>query len=151
MSEQQLQEGEDSGLNEDEVLQYTQGLRKRFVDQITEDGGKLPTDPKEQYVFLTALGDMDRTALSNKKIGAKERNNAADRVAAVAIAKVLGRFDGGSPFIRDIIDGQPAHRTAPSLDGLSLPPITTVLGETEIGIASRDFDTFMGDMEGGKK
>lgn len=139
------------GMGDDDVLSFTQRHRKNLVDEITREG--LPKDKGDRIVLLTALGDMDRTALGNKKIGSKEKTSMADRMAALAIAKIAGQFGGQSPF-----EAQPgtaasvAPRRGPvTLKDDGLGELTLAPGETEVGVSDIGFDEFMSMMETTRK
>ena len=62
----------DTAISDDEVLDYTQVMRRKFVNEATVGGSKMPTDPKEAKVLLTALSDLDRAALGKKRIKSDE-------------------------------------------------------------------------------
>lgn len=128
---------------DDDIIARNQGIRRRLVDHLTE-GGKIPEDTKEKYVLLQALADGDRTAIQNKKIGSSEKQGAADRQAALIIAKMSKGFGTRSPFEREG-DAPTETRT---LDSSKIPDVTLVPGETEIGLPTDNFDSFMGRMEG---
>ena len=143
---------QDAPMTQDELLAYTQRMRHKLISAITGDGEKMPDDPKLQYVLLTALTDIDRQAVNLKKIGAQERSNEADRLAAAVITKMLTQLGPNHPFQRQILDGEVIETKAPPvLDLTGLPELKLVPGETEIGIESRDFGAFMETMEGVKK
>lgn len=138
-------------LTQDDQLQYTQRMRHRVVQKITNGGHAIPSEAKEVYALLTALDGMDRQSVNLKKIGAQERSNEADRLAAATIAKMNARLGGLHPFERPVIDGEFTEVKAPSLDTREMPALELAPGETDIGIESRNFDTFMQEMEGGEK
>lgn len=132
-------------VSDDEVLNYSQRLRRGLVDAMTENGTSFPEDTKDRYALLTALSDMDRTAIQNKKIGSVEREGAADRAAAVALAKVIQLAGGNNPFVGKTIHETP--REIPVLDESNLEELTMVPGETAIGISSETYTEFMSRME----
>lgn len=147
MSDQHLNFNDEAqGPSEDETLRFVQGVRRQLVEKATANG--IPDDQKERTILLTALSDMDRQALGVKKIGAKERSGAADRLAALTLAKMIqsgganGLLGGPEP-----IEGQ-LVRQVPTLDGVALPSLELLPGETEIGIATENYDAFMERMEG---
>lgn len=131
-------------MSDDDVLFYTQGVRKSLVHEMTKDG--LPAEKGDRMVLLAALGDMDRSALGNKKIGAKERAGQADRQAAMLIAAMTGQLGNKSPFEVAPASNQPLGR-APVLDESGLQELTLAPGETEIGLANVGFDEFMSKVE----
>lgn len=138
-------------MSDEEIVSYTQRTRKKLVDHITGCGNNLPTDKGEQMVLLAALGDMDRTALGKMKIGAKERQGAADSAAAALITKLFTTYGSTSPFEKKdgVIEGEVVK--TPQLDDTSLPPLQTVPGETEVGLSTENYEQFMQRMESGKQ
>jgi hypothetical protein len=60
-------------MDDDEVLNYTQLQRRQFINHFTQNGQTMPTDPKDAKVLLTALADMDRSALGKKRIRTDEQ------------------------------------------------------------------------------
>lgn len=125
---------------DDDVLSFSQRTRKRIVDKLTEKG--IPEDAKDQTILLTALADMDRTAIGNKRIQSKEKQGQLNRQTGLIIAALTERFGARSPFERSGQSTQPPEFKA---DGL--PPLELKPGETEIGIANRGFAEFMNDVE----
>jgi hypothetical protein len=148
MSEHQhLVPHEDAMESDDDRMAFTQGIRKKLINEMTAHGTQIPADKGEKMVLLAALGDMDKTALANKKIGSQERMGAADRQAALLIQRLSTtgfNTPSGSPFERPVIDGQ-CERVDLELDTTSLPALELVPGETDVGIATRNFDEFMAD------
>lgn len=132
--------------SDDDHIAYTQGLRHQLIEDMTEKGASLPKDPEAQTILLRALADMDRTALSNKKIGSKERTAAADREAALIAARVIGNLGFKSPFERPI-EGTATPTQSPELKDGDLPEIELVPGETEVGVSTMGYDEFMSRME----
>ena len=129
---------------DDEVLRYTRGVRLDLVDELTKKG--VPTDTKDQQTLLQTLSDMDRGALSNKKIGASESIAEADRIVAVAIAQLNNQFGSQNPFVRrsgSLIEGE-----VPRLDAGRMPEIELVEGETEIGLSAMTYNSFIEQVEG---
>ena len=129
---------------DDEVLRYTRGVRLDLVDELTKKG--VPTDTKDQQTLLQTLSDMDRGALSNKKIGASEGIAEADRIVAVAIAQLNNQFGSQNPFERrsgTLIEGE-----VPRLDAGRMPEIELVEGETEIGLSAMTYNSFIEQVEG---
>lgn len=85
--------------DEDEILNYTQGLRRTFVDQITEKGARIPTDQDGANLMLNALNDMDRQALGRKRLKVDQNLGDAMKQGAAIIATVFERMSAGpNPF-----------------------------------------------------
>lgn len=131
-------------MSDDDVLVYTQGLRKTLITEMTKDG--MPGEKGDRMVLLAALGDMDRSALGNKKIGAKERAGQADRQAALLIAAMTGQLGNKSPF-EIVPEAGQAEGQIPELDVSGLQELTLAPGETEIGLSTIGFEDFMTKVE----
>jgi hypothetical protein len=85
--------------DEDEVLNYTQGLRRQFVDKVTGKGANIPTDVDGANLMLNALNDMDRQALGRKRLKVDQNLGDAMKQGAAIIAGVFDRMAGkGNPF-----------------------------------------------------
>lgn len=147
MSDNQISVAHGGGVEtDDDRLEYTQGVRKRLVNELTADG--MPKDKGDKMVLLAALDGIDRAALANKKIGSQERQGAADRQAAMIIASLANRSfatPSGSPFEAPI-EAQ-AQRVNVDLNEDELPELNLVPGETAIGLETRNIDQFMSDVE----
>lgn len=83
-------------MSDDDVLNYTLEKRIEFIAEATANG--IPVSAEKQQVVLTALADMDRAALTKKKMGANERMAESNRVAAEALIKLVGHFGHNDPF-----------------------------------------------------
>lgn len=126
------QEGE---IGDEEILQFTQRERKKFVNHLIKDG--YPADPKEQRILLTALADMDRTALGNKRLNVDEKQVAVDGKVVEMVGKISEQFGGHNPF-----EGRTTGEL-PTVDTRALPEADPVPGETDIGISEDSYDDLM--------
>ncbi len=122
-------------MNDDEVLDYTQIQRRKFINQFTNGGQTMPTDAKDAKVLLTALADMDRSALGKKRIRTDEQIAQMNAQSVDAIAAEVRRTMLGRQLPDEV-------REPPTLDGLDLPPLALVDGETDVGINSESYDSF---------
>jgi hypothetical protein len=122
-------------LTDDDVLRFTQSTRKQFLDNLLKAG--FPESVKEQQVFLMAMSDMDRTALGNKRIGANEKQAAADVLVAKAIAQISTQCGSGNPFENS--------RTGelPQLKSELLPEANAAPGETNVGLCEENYKSLM--------
>lgn len=130
--------------SDEESLNYTQTIRFRVVEDLVA-GGKIPNDPKDRAQLLATLDGMDRQVLTKQKIKIEEKAADADRLAAQVLATVVAQTKGRSPFERPVIEGEVIQRqlTAPALDTSKIPKFTPVPGETDVGIADMNCETFM--------
>lgn len=124
-------------LTDDEIIRLTQGNRQKLLQTLTQDG--IPKTTEEQMVLLKTLSDMDKAALSNKKIGASEKRSVADALVANALTGILDKLDGKNPFEqqRDVTIVSELQK-----DEL-LPAIEVQDGETAIGAENENYKSFM--------
>lgn len=124
---------------DDDVLGYTQGLRRRFVDALTENGAKIPTDKDNAMLMLGALDSMDRAALGNKRL--KVDKNIGDAVVqgTALVAQLFTKLGTVSPFISDKSDrvGLPHHPDVLAENVVIVP------GELDTSLHSQTYDEFM--------
>lgn len=128
-------------MNDEAIVSFTQRKRKELVDEMTKGG--LPTEKGDRIVLLSALVDMDRTAIAKMKIGSQEREGAADRSAALVAAKILS---GMGPQMGRVIDST-CTRETPALDDKDLPELELVPGETDIGLSTLTYEQLMYDQK----
>lgn len=126
-------------LSDDDLIRFTQGTRKKFIEHLVKDG--FPEEPKEQYVLLTAMADMDRTALGRKRIGASEKQSAADLLVARAITQIGEQFGDRHPFERE------GEGRAPTIEEDKLPDAEAVPGETDIGLSEENYESLVKKFE----
>lgn len=123
--------------NDDMILDETQTLRRKIVEDLTPNG-EMPNDPKQTVLLLQTLDSMDRQALTKKRLRVDGEN--ADKAAAAELiaASIMAKY-GTIPPDRAI-----GARTAP-VDlptSISATP-STVPGQTFIGLETDDYDSFM--------
>ena len=130
-------ENEIQHLDEDQVLVYTQSLRKKVINKLMSDG-KVPGDIRELDLLKGVLSDMDRTALTSKRIKSDDDNNKANGGGAALIAKLLQSFKTSDIVNTDEVSGNFKSPTVD--DSVSLPSLTP--GELHQGTATGTFDDF---------
>lgn len=140
---------------EDAILNYTHGVRQQVVNHITNDGKKIPDDPKLMGALLTTLKDMDGSALGIKRIKSDDKKNAADSAAQQSLVAALLKTRAGMPTVLpgDTIDVEgKIISTKPIRElGSEVPPPDMVEGETSVGAdpALASFETFTGSQPRG--
>lgn len=121
--------------NAESALDYTQGLRKRLVDEMTKES--LPIDKDNRLLLLSSLNDIDKQVLMLKKIASDEKTADTDRKVALMIAKY------NTKATRDQFAGNgEGVIPEPNLD-----PLSPLEGETEIGLSSEDVTAFLTKFE----
>lgn len=127
--------------NEDAVLDYTLDMRKKlmqaYIDPVT---GEVSGDLDTRRFILQNLDGMERQALGRKKIKTEEKGQANAAEARALVAELLRQAPNAVTRIGAIIEHE--SYAVPVLPS-SVPPPELTSGETDIGVSSLDFDTFM--------
>ena len=79
---------------EDQELAYTRSLRRRFIETLTNNGVSFPTDPEGVEAFTKLLADVDKQALTLKKLKIQQEVNQQNGDAAALVAKMLTKITG---------------------------------------------------------
>lgn len=129
---------DDSDMDDDLHLMFTQGTRKALIKHMTKEG--FPEDVKEQRNLLAALKDMDAQALSKKRISVEKESADTDAIVASALLEISKRVGNTNPF--------EGNRESPILiDNSAIPKPDLVPGETEIGVTTETYETFIKKFE----
>ena len=119
------------------VLQYTDDIRRGLINKMVA-GGEYPIDPKSQKVLLTALSDMDKTALGRARLKQDDKNADKDRAIASALLSTVQSFGNANPFRADTARGENGINT----EQLAIPKFEPNPGETDVGIKDEDYQSF---------
>ncbi len=128
-----------SEMGPDEVMAYTQNVRKHVVEQIV-GGGKFPTEAADKSLLLSALKDMDAQEINKKRLVIEQKG--ADNDAAF-VAGVLRHIDpktafrAAQPGEGQIVDA--ASRVLPA----SVPDPVVLPGEGDVNPGQMDYQSFM--------
>ena len=71
-----------------DVRTYTQGIRKKMVENMMPEGA-VPNDTDSQRVILTTLNDMDKNDIGYKRLKQDEKRVNNDSVVADLVATIL--------------------------------------------------------------
>lgn len=125
--------------DDDQVLEYTHGIRKQLVGDLTTDG--MPKEREDREILLKTLDGMDRSALGNKRIKKDEKMANDDRKAQMLIGQMFKHFGNTNPFTNggNVIDGVSRQIEIP--DTL-YDDVELIDGETDIGVGSESFEEF---------
>lgn len=126
---------------DDDVIGYTQRMRKELVDHLVGDG--MPSKARDVEVLLSTLDSMSSVAATNKKIGVSEQQAGADILIGQAMQRISEQYGNKNPFMNSTKPIQ-----IPTLDESKIPDPELVPGETEIGISTENYDTFIEKIEG---
>jgi len=134
-------------VNDDEILSFTQEVRMRMISDLTANGTRMPTDPKEAQQLAFLLSDMDRQAATKKRLRQDAQANDTAVRATATIAAVLDRLGARNPFALEpsqVIEGQSRVIEMPDklVDDVKVAP-----GELEIGIADNTYSGFMQEFD----
>lgn len=124
-------------LTDDQVFDYTQNFRRRYIQTVTKDGTEIPTDPKEARVFLSALADMDKIAIGKKRLRSEEE---VQKHSAQAIAELAATVQRA--LTQNAPQGVDTPREPPRLDDTTMGPLELVPGETLVGHDVSDYAGF---------
>ena len=122
---------------EDQVLDYTQEMRRKIVDKFTENG--VSKDIKEASIILATLDGMDRAALGVKKIKVEDKTATNNAQTTAMIAAMLNKVGARS------MDNFDENRKIPEL-GDEVPSQEFLEGETTLGVQKGDYEQFMASM-----
>lgn len=136
---------EEVAMTYEETLRYSQNIRRRIVDEHTKEA--LPKDLDTMKVVLSALKDMDRTALDERKNVIDQGNADSSRQVAEAMNEFIKLQRNRNPFMRADDDSPSAVGQVPQVDPSELGNHEVVPGEDEIGIVTETADEFMARMK----
>lgn len=121
-------------------MQFVRDVRKQLIGGLMKEG--VPKDIKEQSVLLTALTDMDRSAIARLRIKSDDNNTDKMASAALVVAEVLRKTKPREFQAIEIDD----NREIPMLPA-SIPSGTYNEGLMQQGTNNTTFDEFMASRE----
>lgn len=125
-------------MTDDQALNYTQQIRRGFIDAAIQEKVLHKGEVKEKALVMSVLSDMDRTALTNKRIKVEEKSGAINGSAALVVASMLARM--GSNTLREEVPV--AAKAPPSLPD-TIPAPELVPGETDTAAVPMNYNSFM--------
>ncbi len=123
----------------DSVLQYTQGKRVQLVEKIARMSEE-NDDPKTQKVLLTALADMDKGVVSKRRLGIEEEAQKSADEQSRNVSELLRGIKTAMFHAEGTVDREP-----PKLSD-DIPAPSLVPGETDVGVASLNYDNFIKEL-----
>ena len=135
-------------MDDDQILDYTQGKRVEIVKALTKQ--EIPTDPETARILLQTLDGMDRGALGRKrlKIEDKAADNAGNGAAIVAaFFKARGQYQ--QPVVD--VDAQMVGGRVPPTLGADIPDPELVEGELSQVAQQMSFEQFQKTFGSGPK
>lgn len=122
-----------------DVIETTQSLRLQMINKLTDNGTRIPTDPKEVATLNNLLNSADSAALTTRKLDVEEKAVDQASIASANVAAILKEM-GGNPFKREPteIKGEVISR-AP----LELPEVVPVPGQMHQGMDTLIYEDFI--------
>lgn len=124
-------------MTEDQQLAYTQQIRRGFIDDAVKQQTLLKGDIKDKALVLQTLNDMDRTALTAKKIKSEEETGEMNAKTALVIAGLLNR----TPHSNSRVETPVASRVVELPN--TVPAPTLAPGEIETKALPMNYKGFM--------
>ena len=129
---------DDDSMIDDNDLSFVREKRKQIINHYLDQGIDKLTDVKEVVLVATLLNDMDRTALSKKRLKTDDKKNNNSAAAIDLISKIFTEKN-----VKDIIpEDAVAKLVAPELE-MTLDNVTTVEGEMDTNVSVEDYESFM--------
>ncbi len=125
---------------EDIDLNYARVMRKQVIETNLNDG-KIPDDLEKQSMILTALKDLSRDAIANKKIKSEEKIAAGHAENTKLVADLLSQIN-----IKRMRSETPVTGRSNIAD-VDLPPVTKIDGETSTQISNTTFVEFTASLD----
>lgn len=125
-------------ISEDQIMVYTHGIRKNIVTKMMENGN-VPGDTKDIQTLAGVLNDMDRTAISVKRIKSDEQGtNAMVFGGAALVAKLLMGLNTKNVAV----DNTNIPNYKPPVLGNDLPQQPIIPGEMDVGTSTINYEEF---------
>lgn len=121
-------------------MQFVRDVRKQIVNELMKKG--VPQDPKDQSTVLTALTDMDRSAIARLRIKSDDNNMDKMAAAALVVADLLRKTKPKEFQTQDFDEA----REVPMLPS-SIPSGSYNEGLMQQGTNNTTFDEFMAKRE----
>lgn len=123
--------------DDEENLKITQRARMLIINNNLK-GDKLD-DPKFQAQVNKSLDAIDKQILTRKRLEIENKNANTNEANKDLVAAMLSQMATPNVFAAKVVD---PNRKIPEL-GPDIPPPQLVEGETAIGVANMDYETFM--------
>ena len=129
---------DDDSMIDDNDLSFVREKRKQIINHYLDQGIEKLTDIKEVALVATLLNDMDRTALSKKRLKTDDKKNNNSAAAIDLISKIFTEKN-----VKDIVpEDAVAKLVAPELE-MTLDNVEVVEGEMDTNASMEDYESFM--------
>lgn len=119
-------------------LRFTQDLRKKMIDGITQNGETIPTDSKTVRLVNEVLVSMDQATIAASKLELESEAQKNNGQQAELIAQLLKKIPSGDPTFHVKVE----TRETPVFD-TTTPDPDTVPGEMDIDPPQLEFKDFV--------
>ena len=128
-------------LDDDQVLDYTQVVRRNIVRTLTSKG-YVPDDNSDRNMLMNALDGLDRAAISNKRIKVESKQADNDAAAASIIAKMLNLVPSHKRNDDEVIDVKAINASVNRWKGagallMIIGAVFGYMGDSLIGLVSK--------------
>jgi hypothetical protein len=123
--------------DEDLDLEYTRGIRKQLISDMINKG--MPTETKDRMTLLVALSDIDKAALSKKKIAVDSEVGNKNLIAVETIANIFNT--------RNVREIPPSEIIGKIKEVSEVIDVSINEGELSQISENMNFDAFMSKMQ----
>jgi hypothetical protein len=120
-------------LDLNEVLQKTQSVRMRIVDNITKEG--IPTAKEDLDILNKTLDSLDKAVIAKKRLSIDENNSNNEQEASRLLATMLAQYQ--NPKLEKVMDNRNVEMKGSLRDSEVLPD------ETYVGVQEIDLDVII--------
>lgn len=131
---------DDEVLSNEEMLNFSQKIRKGLVSDMTRKG--MPEDKDERSTLLQALRDMDQTSVNRLRLDVDKENNAGNRAAQ----EIVNRLYQVNPYGLRARPGE-ERDDIPEPEVGEIPEIEFSEGEKEVGLITETASDFLKRMD----
>ena len=121
-----------------EELRFTQDLRNKMIDGITQNGEAIPVDSKTVRLVNEVLVSMDQATIAASKLELESEAQKNNGQQAELIAQLLKKIPSGDPTLHIKVE----TRKTPIFDS-TIPDPDTVPGEMDIDPPQLEFKDFV--------
>ena len=116
------------------AVNEVQTVRNQFISTLMPSG-KIPEAKEDRELLRQLLTDKSSTALTRLRIKTDKEKAKNEAAVAAQIAQAIAKYD----------PNKAATRKTPICESISLPEITALPGETEIGVRPVTYNSILGD------
>jgi hypothetical protein len=136
------QAGELPPLNDDDVLQFTRGIRVKVIRQITDsvETKGMGADGSEKNLLVNMLNGLDSQALGNKRLQQDQKNN--DNSAAI-VAELLRAVNKNTAFTVSLNEDSEVIDVSARVVPPTIGDIPALPGEMDVAPPQLDYASFV--------